>query len=65
MAHTIFNRTHYLKLKLINIYTPRKPIIWLITPNIKTLDFDNSVEIPEIQTEIIDVNLESLIANLL
>jgi superfamily II DNA or RNA helicase len=36
-----------------------------IIENIKTLDFDNSVEIPELQTEIIDVNLESLIANLL
>jgi hypothetical protein len=35
-----------------------------IIENIQTIDFDNSVEIPNVQTEIIDVNLESLIASL-
>jgi len=35
-----------------------------IIENISTLDFDNCVEIPEVQTEIIDLNLESLIASL-
>ena len=35
-----------------------------IIENISTLDFNNCVEIPEVQNEIIDVNLESLIASL-
>ena len=35
-----------------------------IIENISTLDFDNCVEIPEVQTEIIDLNLESLIESL-
>ena len=35
-----------------------------IIENISTIDFDNCVEIPEVQTEIIDLNLESLIENL-
>ena len=35
-----------------------------IIENIQVLDFDNVIEIPECQTEIIDVNLESLISSL-
>jgi superfamily II DNA or RNA helicase len=35
-----------------------------IIENIKTVDFDNSIEVLEVPSEIIDVNLESLISNL-
>jgi hypothetical protein len=35
-----------------------------IIENIQTIDFDNSVEIHDVQSEIVDLNLESLIANL-
>jgi hypothetical protein len=32
--------------------------------NIETFEFNNSIEIPDIQTDIIDINLESLISSL-
>ena len=60
--YTYYNDDIYNENELEDYYNEKQ--YYTIMENIQTIDFDNSVEIPDVPSEIVDVNLESLIASL-
>ena len=57
-----YDNEHYFDNELEDFYNEKQ--YCTVIENIQTVDFDNCVEVPELPAEIIDVNLESLIASL-